>query len=213
MVLAQLQVFQLSLQTLAELSFPRQQLFIRCSIYSPLYLIKNKCKNRCNNFTPTLHSHLKYAGKEGFTNKQRSNSLASRIFFFGVLAVVSLRSYFLFFFQSSGVTTWYQFGRLPFASSINCWLQDDKNAHTEFVRLNRAYEVLMDEEMRKKYDQFGEKGLSDDFQGGNQYQSWQFYRDNFGMSESFSVPFLFFSWLRSLKLLTLYLLLRCNVNK
>uniref|UniRef100_A0A9J2PHY4 DnaJ homolog subfamily C member 10 n=1 Tax=Ascaris lumbricoides TaxID=6252 RepID=A0A9J2PHY4_ASCLU len=58
---------------------------------------------------------------------------------------------------------------------------DDKNAHTEFVRLNRAYEVLMDEEMRKKYDQFGEKGLSDDFQGGNQYQSWQFYRDNFGI--------------------------------
>uniref|UniRef100_A0A914R3B3 DnaJ homolog subfamily C member 16 n=1 Tax=Parascaris equorum TaxID=6256 RepID=A0A914R3B3_PAREQ len=59
--------------------------------------------------------------------------------------------------------------------------EDDKNAHTEFVRLNRAYEVLMDEEMRKKYDQFGEKGLSDDFQGGNQYQSWQFYHDNFGI--------------------------------
>lgn len=58
---------------------------------------------------------------------------------------------------------------------------DNENAHAEFVRLNRAYEVLMDEELRKKYDQFGEKGLSDDFQGGYQYQSWQFYRDNFGI--------------------------------
>ncbi|VDK70919.1 unnamed protein product [Gongylonema pulchrum] len=58
---------------------------------------------------------------------------------------------------------------------------DDKNAHKEFVKLNRAYEVLMDEELRKKYDQFGEAGLSDDFHGGAQYQSWQFYRDNFGI--------------------------------
>uniref|UniRef100_A0A158R4Y1 DnaJ homolog subfamily C member 10 n=1 Tax=Syphacia muris TaxID=451379 RepID=A0A158R4Y1_9BILA len=58
---------------------------------------------------------------------------------------------------------------------------NDKNAHAEFVRLNRAYEVLMDEELRKKYDQFGEEGLKDDFQGGNQYQSWTFYRDNFGI--------------------------------
>lgn len=38
----------------------------------------------------------------------------------------------------------------------------------------------MDEELRKKYDQFGEEGLKDDFHGGNQYQSWTFYRDNFG---------------------------------
>ncbi|VDM24465.1 unnamed protein product [Toxocara canis] len=58
---------------------------------------------------------------------------------------------------------------------------NDKNAHAEFVRLNRAYEVLMDEDLRKKYDQFGEKGLSDDFHDGHQYQSWQFYRDNFGI--------------------------------
>lgn len=58
---------------------------------------------------------------------------------------------------------------------------NDKNAHAEFVRLNRAYEVLMDEELRKKYDQFGEEGLKDDFQGGNHYQSWTFYRDNFGI--------------------------------
>lgn len=59
--------------------------------------------------------------------------------------------------------------------------QDDKDAHAQFVRINRAYEVLKDEELRKKYDLYGEEGLKDDFQGGQQYQSWQFYRDNFGI--------------------------------
>ncbi|GMS99610.1 hypothetical protein PENTCL1PPCAC_21785, partial [Pristionchus entomophagus] len=58
----------------------------------------------------------------------------------------------------------------------------DKNAHSEFVTINRAYEVLKDEELRKKYDQYGEEGLKDDFQaGGQQYQSWQFYNENFGI--------------------------------
>ncbi|VDL84223.1 unnamed protein product [Nippostrongylus brasiliensis] len=33
--------------------------------------------------------------------------------------------------------------------------------------------------MRKKYDQYGEKGLEDGFQAGNNYQSWQFYNENF----------------------------------
>jgi DnaJ family protein C protein 10 len=60
--------------------------------------------------------------------------------------------------------------------------KDDLKAHEEFVIINRAYEVLKDEELRKKYDQWGEEGLKDDFQGGNQqYQSYQFYRDNFGI--------------------------------
>ncbi|VDN01468.1 unnamed protein product [Thelazia callipaeda] len=58
---------------------------------------------------------------------------------------------------------------------------NDENAHKEFVKLNRAYEVLMNEELRRKYDQYGEEGLSDDFGGGYQYQSWQFYHDNFGI--------------------------------
>ncbi|CAD6184800.1 unnamed protein product [Caenorhabditis auriculariae] len=58
---------------------------------------------------------------------------------------------------------------------------DDPNAHAEFVMINKAYEVLKDENLRKKYDQFGEKGLEDGFQGGNNYQSWQFYNDNFGI--------------------------------
>ncbi|EPB70699.1 thioredoxin [Ancylostoma ceylanicum] len=59
--------------------------------------------------------------------------------------------------------------------------KDNPNAHAEFVKINKAYEVLKDEETRKKYDQFGEKGLEDGFQGGNNYQSWQFYNENFGI--------------------------------
>ncbi|CAJ0595479.1 unnamed protein product [Cylicocyclus nassatus] len=58
---------------------------------------------------------------------------------------------------------------------------DNPKAHAEFVKINKAYEVLKDEETRKKYDQFGEKGLEDGFQGGNTYQSWQFYNENFGI--------------------------------
>ncbi len=62
---------------------------------------------------------------------------------------------------------------------------DDPDAHSAFVRINRAYEVLKDEELRKKYDEHGEAGLETDFQSGHshEYQSWQFYRDNFGTPE------------------------------
>ena len=39
----------------------------------------------------------------------------------------------------------------------------DKNseddAHEQFLKINRAYEILKDEETRKKYDLFGEDGL------------------------------------------------------
>uniref|UniRef100_A0A915MIP4 DnaJ homolog subfamily C member 10 n=1 Tax=Meloidogyne javanica TaxID=6303 RepID=A0A915MIP4_MELJA len=58
---------------------------------------------------------------------------------------------------------------------------DDPNAHSIFVRINRAYEVLKDAELRRKYDQFGEKGLEDGGGGEQHYQSWQFYNDNFGI--------------------------------
>jgi DnaJ family protein C protein 10 len=61
----------------------------------------------------------------------------------------------------------------------HCHVQDDANAHDKFVRINRAYEVLKDPELRKKYDLHGEAGL--ETQPGQQYQSWQFYRDNFGV--------------------------------
>ncbi|CAL1536324.1 unnamed protein product [Lymnaea stagnalis] len=58
---------------------------------------------------------------------------------------------------------------------------DDPKAHDNFIKINRAYEVLKDEDLRKKYDQFGEEGLKDDFQRGRQYESWQWYQQNFGI--------------------------------
>lgn len=60
--------------------------------------------------------------------------------------------------------------------------QEDPQAHEKFVKINRAYEVLKDDELRKKYDRFGEEGLKEDGQGQwNRYQSWQFYKTEFGM--------------------------------
>lgn len=44
--------------------------------------------------------------------------------------------------------------------------------------MNRAYEVLKDEDLRKKYDKYGEKGL--DEQQGGRYESWNYYRYDFG---------------------------------
>lgn len=39
--------------------------------------------------------------------------------------------------------------------------------------------MLKDEDLRKKYDKYGEKGLEDHQQGGG-YESWHFYRYDFG---------------------------------
>ncbi|XP_050418751.1 dnaJ homolog subfamily C member 10 [Patella vulgata] len=59
--------------------------------------------------------------------------------------------------------------------------QDDAKAHEKFIRINRAYEVLKDDKLRKKYDMHGEEGLKDDFQRGRHYESWQWYQENFGI--------------------------------
>nr|KAF6494571.1 hypothetical protein HJG63_003995 [Rousettus aegyptiacus] len=56
---------------------------------------------------------------------------------------------------------------------------NNPNAHSDFLKINRAYEVLKDEDLRKKYDKYGEKGLEDN-QGG-QYESWNYYRYDFGI--------------------------------
>ncbi|XP_063070511.1 dnaJ homolog subfamily C member 10 [Engraulis encrasicolus] len=56
----------------------------------------------------------------------------------------------------------------------------DATAHDKFLKINRAYEVLKDEDMRKKYDKYGEKGLDEQNQGGR-YESWNFYRYDFGI--------------------------------
>ncbi|EMP26352.1 DnaJ like protein subfamily C member 10 [Chelonia mydas] len=58
--------------------------------------------------------------------------------------------------------------------------QNDPDAHENFLKINRAYEVLKDDELRKKYDKYGEKGLEDHQQGGR-YESWNFYRYDFGI--------------------------------
>ncbi|NWR72393.1 DJC10 protein, partial [Centropus unirufus] len=57
---------------------------------------------------------------------------------------------------------------------------NDPNAHENFLKINRAYEVLKDEDLRKKYDKYGEKGLEDQQQGGR-YESWHYYRYDFGI--------------------------------
>ncbi|XP_051566064.1 dnaJ homolog subfamily C member 10-like isoform X2 [Myxocyprinus asiaticus] len=57
---------------------------------------------------------------------------------------------------------------------------NDETAHDKFLKINRAYEVLKDEDLRKKYDKYGEKGLQDEQQGGR-YESWNYYRYDFGI--------------------------------
>ncbi|KAG7254616.1 hypothetical protein CRUP_000485 [Coryphaenoides rupestris] len=61
------------------------------------------------------------------------------------------------------------------------WLlaTNDKSAHEAFLKINRAYEVLKDEDLRKKYDKYGEKGL--DEQQSGRYESWNYYRYDFGI--------------------------------
>ncbi|KAB7503108.1 DnaJ-like protein subfamily C member 10 [Armadillidium nasatum] len=58
---------------------------------------------------------------------------------------------------------------------------DDPEAQAKFIQLNRAYEVLKDEELRKKYDLFGEEGLKDSGSHGRTYHSWNYYHENFGI--------------------------------
>uniref|UniRef100_A0A8C9TT65 DnaJ homolog subfamily C member 10 n=1 Tax=Scleropages formosus TaxID=113540 RepID=A0A8C9TT65_SCLFO len=55
-----------------------------------------------------------------------------------------------------------------------------EGVHTRFLRVRRAYEVLTDEDLRRKYDRYGEKGLQDS-QEIDGYRSYDFYRYDFGV--------------------------------
>ncbi|CAG2177491.1 unnamed protein product, partial [Oppiella nova] len=58
---------------------------------------------------------------------------------------------------------------------------NDPKAHDNFLKITRAYEVLKDDEMRKKYDMYGEDGLKDEGTGRPQYHSWKYYNEDFGI--------------------------------
>lgn len=59
--------------------------------------------------------------------------------------------------------------------------RDDPDAHDKFLKINRAYEVLKDEDLRKKYDLHGEEGLKENGPSGRGYQSWNYYNQDFGI--------------------------------
>ncbi|KAI6174875.1 DnaJ-like protein subfamily C member 10 [Aphelenchoides bicaudatus] len=58
---------------------------------------------------------------------------------------------------------------------------DNPDAHSNFIKINRAYEVLKDPDLRRRYDQHGEEGLDENKNSGQQYESWSFYNDKFGI--------------------------------
>jgi curved DNA-binding protein CbpA len=58
-----------------------------------------------------------------------------------------------------------------------CEAEDKKECETNFIDVSSAYEVLSDEDKRKKYDKEGEDGLKE--QGGEDAQAEQMYRQFF----------------------------------
>lgn len=64
------------------------------------------------------------------------------------------------------------------ANTLSLILQDDPNAHDKFVRLTTAYETLKDNDLRKKYDLYGEDGLTSSHKKQT-YHSWSYYQNSF----------------------------------
>jgi len=61
---------------------------------------------------------------------------------------------------------------------------DDPLAHEKFSEVTRMYEVLKDDEMRKRYDKYGEKGLDENFNPNQRYESWSFFHEDFGLYDN-----------------------------
>ncbi|XP_048341465.1 dnaJ homolog subfamily C member 10 [Sphaerodactylus townsendi] len=124
---------------------------------------------------------------EHFITKEKRIKDAKRIFFFFILlclitSVCSDQDYYSLLGISRAATS--REIRQAF-KKLALKLHPDKNqndpvAHENFLKINRAYEVLKDEDLRKKYDKYGEKGLEDHQQGGG-YESWHYYRYDFGI--------------------------------
>ena len=49
-----------------------------------------------------------------------------------------------------------------------------------------CYCFNLDEELRKKYDVYGEEGLKDDHFDGGHYQSWNYFNEEFGKIVAFT---------------------------
>lgn len=61
-----------------------------------------------------------------------------------------------------------------------CYFQDDEDAQSKFIFLTKAYETLKDPDARKHYDLYGDVKSSDNNQK-QQYQSYSYYKDEFGI--------------------------------
>ena len=55
--------------------------------------------------------------------------------------------------------------------------------------LNAKLYCFADGELRKKYDLYGEEGLKDNEFGGGQYQSWNYFNEEFGESVYDAIKF------------------------
>ena len=68
-----------------------------------------------------------------------------------------------------------------------CVLRVHKHFYLPFVTLlNVCYCFNLDEELRKKYDVYGEEGLKDDHFDGGHYQSWNYFNEEFGKIVAFT---------------------------
>lgn len=55
-------------------------------------------------------------------------------------------------------------------------MSKEKDAETKFREISEAYDVLVDEDKRRKYDRFGKKGLEESpSRGGGGFDPFNFF--------------------------------------